>query len=429
MTALKNAVRLQFQIGEPNGFILSQTPLGSTKNKIAGLEDFRLDYNAKLDADQLDGAKNYWLNVLNDTATLTIQRGMAIGAGGQPFPVAGSLTAQIASPEIDPFNSIQFRPNINVRCQVYFQNKWQNLFTGRLREINSQYDVDGNVLVDFEATDAIDDLNQIILDKFEVPAETTGERIYRVLREGGFNRSLVPESSHHAFELQSEEINQNALDACLDAVTHEMGSMFVTRDNKIQFLKYGETNEPQLSNPIFTNTVIDSNHQVSMTGVQMSSGKELFFNKCIATTANDENIYVKQGTISIQRYGLQVYENRTLKFDLGLPLDENGEPIPQIGAGQSKVFSWLDKFLSRWADTPQEITYVGTRRYPRTVDVINRTDDFRYPIVAEIGDEVEVDFHTPYVNLNQKSMILGIRHSLNPTQWLSSFDLVPVPNS
>ncbi len=164
MTALKNAVRLQFQIGEPNGFILSQTPLGSTKNKIAGLEDFRLDYNATLDADQLDGAKNYWLNVLNDTATLTIQRGMAIGAGGQPFPVAGSLTAQIASPEIDPFNSIQFRPNINVRCQVYFQNKWQNLFTGRLREINSQYDVDGNVLVDFEATDAIDDLNQIILD-------------------------------------------------------------------------------------------------------------------------------------------------------------------------------------------------------------------------------------------------------------------------
>ena len=74
MTALKNTVRLQFQIGEPNGFILSQTPLGSPKNKIAGLEDFRLDQNAVLDADQLDGAKNYWLNVLDDTASITITR-------------------------------------------------------------------------------------------------------------------------------------------------------------------------------------------------------------------------------------------------------------------------------------------------------------------------------------------------------------------
>jgi hypothetical protein len=56
-------------------------------------------------------------------------------------------------------------------------------------------------------------------------------------------------------------------------------------------------------------------------------------------------------------------------------------------------------------------------------------DSLKYPILAEVGDEVEVNFQTPFVDLNQKSMILGIRHSLNPTQWVSSFDLVPVPNS
>lgn len=177
MTALKELVRLQFQTGEPNGFILTQTPLGSTTKKIAGLEDFRLDQNAVLDADQLDGAKNFWLNVLDDTAEVTISRGMALGAGGQPFPVAGQLMASIASPEIDPFNSIQFRPNLKVRCQVYMDNAWKNLFTGRLREINSSYDVDGNVLVEFEATDAIDDLNQVVLDNFQVPAENTGKEL------------------------------------------------------------------------------------------------------------------------------------------------------------------------------------------------------------------------------------------------------------
>ena len=429
MSALKELVRLQFQTGEPNGFILSQTPLGSETNKIAGLEDFRLDVNAVLDQDQLDGAKNFWLDVLDDTADLTITRGMALGAGGQPFPIAGSLNAQIASPEIDPFNSIQFRPNLNVRCQVYFQNVWRNLFTGRLREINSQYDVDGNVIVDFEATDAIDDLNQVVLDNFSVPAENTGQRISRVLQEGGLESLYVPETSYHNFDLIDEELNQNALDACLDAVTHEMGAFFVTKENNIQFLNYGDVNYPMVQNPVFTNQTPSSSNQISMTGIGMSSGKELFFNKAIGTTAYDENIYVKQGSISIERYGLQVYENRALKFDLNLSNDANGDPIPQLGAGQTKVFAWLDKFLARWADTPEEITYVGTRRFPKSISVINRTDNLQYPIVAEVGDQVSVNFQTPYVDLQQDSMILGIRHSINPDRWISEFELVPVPNN
>ena len=429
MTALKELVRLQFQTGEPNGFILTQTPLGSTTKKIAGLEDFRLDQNAVLDADQLDGAKNFWLNVLDDTAEVTISRGMALGAGGQPFPVAGQLMASIASPEIDPFNSIQFRPNLRVRCQVYMNNAWKNLFTGRLREINSSYDVDGNVLVEFEASDAIDDLNQVVLDNFEVPAENTGERIKRILTEGNFNTSLIPETTYHNFEMIDEELNQNALDAALDAVAHEMGLLFVTNGNKFQFLKYGEVNTPVVTSPIFTNEVIDEDNKVSMTGINMSSGKELFFNKCIGTTAYDANIYIKQGSISIERYGLQVYENRNLKFDLGLSNDGEGNPIPVIGSGQTKVFAWLDKFLARWADTPQEITYVGTRRFPKSVDVINRVEDLKYPVVAEIGDQVNVNFQTPFVNLDQDSIILGIRHNLNPNRWITTFDLVPVPNN
>lgn len=429
MTALKEIVRLQFQTGEPNGFILSQTPLGHPTKGVAGLEDFRLNENAVLDADQLDGAKFYWLNVLNDTAEIAVARGMAIGGGGQPYPFAGSLTCEIASPEIDPFNSIQFRPNLKVRLQVYFQNKWNNLFTGRLREINSTYDVDGNVLVNFEATDAIDELNQIILDEFTVPAEKTGERIHRILEEGNIDNSLVPETSYHDFEMIGEKLNQNALEATLDAVTHEMGSLFVTKKNQFQFLEYGQTNEPEMQTPIFTNTDIDTPEKISMTGIEMSSGKELFFNKCIGTTAYDPNVYIKQGTISIQRYGLQVYENRGLKFDCGFALDENNNPIPDIGAGQTQVFSWLDRFLARWADTPLEITYVGTRRFPKTVSVINRVDDLNYPVVAEIGDQVTVNFQTPYVDVEQESMVLGIRHSLNPDRWVSEFDLVPVPNN
>lgn len=427
---LVDMCRLQFQTGEPQGFILSQTPLTTGTPALAGLEDFRLNNNAVLDQDQLDGASFFWLDVLDDTAEISINRGMSVGTGGQNFPIAGTLFCTIQSPTIDPFNSIQFRPNLKCRFQVLWEGDWRTIFRGKLRDINSSYDVDGNVLVTFEATDIIDDLNQGILDEFDRPAEKTGERIYSIVNEVGLNTELIPQTSAHTFEMAAEEINQNALEACLDAVTHEMGSFFVTRQNKLQYMNYGVTRSPDnYDDVIFTNKDIDAENKVPMTGIEMSSGKELFYNKCIGVTENDPNIYVKQASVSIQRYGLAVYENRALKFDVIVDLDEEGNPIPEAGVGQTLVFEWLDKFLARWADTPAEITYKGHRRFPKAVTTINRVNDLRYPMVAEVGDQVTIDFETDYVNVEQDSMILNISHDINPDRWLSRFELLPVPNN
>jgi hypothetical protein len=76
-----------------------------------------------------------------------------------------------------------------------------------------------------------------------------------------------------------------------------------------------------------------------------------------------------------------------------------------------------------------EITYTGTRRYPKSVSVINRADDLRYPIVAEIGDAVTVKFLTDYVDIEQESMVLGISHDIDVDRWVSTIDLVPIPNN
>lgn len=426
---LKDVCRLQFQTGEPEGFILSQTPLTTGDDPLAGQEDFRLSVNAVLDEDQLDGAKFYWLDVLDDTAEISINRGMSVGTGGQNYPIAGTLYARIASPTIDPFNSIQFRPNLKCRFQVLWEGDWRTIFRGRLREINSQYDVDGRTVVFFEATDVIDDLNQGILDEVEFPAQNTGARIKAVVDAVGINSDLIPETSSHDFLMAEETISQNALEACLDAITHELGSFYVTRQNQLKYLPYGQTTNPEVANPIFTNKTIDADNKISMTGIEMSSGKELFYNKVIGVTENDPNIYVKQGTVSIQRYGLAVYENRALKFDVDVDVDEEGNPIPEAGVGQTQVFRWLDKFLARWADTPAEITYKGHRRFPKAVSCINRVNDLRYPMVAEIGDQITVDFETDYVDVEQDSMILSISHDITPDRWLSRFELLPVPNN
>jgi len=50
-------------------------------------------------------------------------------------------------------------------------------------------------------------------------------------------------------------------------------------------------------------------------------------------------------------------------------------------------------------------------------------------VIAEIGDKVTIDFETDYVDVNQESMVMAITHDLNPDRWLSTFDLIPVPNN
>ena len=48
------------------------------------------------------------------------------------------------------------------------------------------------------------------------------------------------------------------------------------------FLNYGQTSTPEIVNPIFTNNAINSANKVGMTDLEMSTGKELFFNKIVA---------------------------------------------------------------------------------------------------------------------------------------------------
>ena len=55
---LSEVCRLQIQTGEPDSFVLDQTELNDGDFGIAGLEDFRLNVNAVLDEDQLDGSIN-----------------------------------------------------------------------------------------------------------------------------------------------------------------------------------------------------------------------------------------------------------------------------------------------------------------------------------------------------------------------------------
>jgi hypothetical protein len=411
--------RLQIQTGEPNSFILDQTELDDANIGIAGLEDFILDVNSVLDEDQLDGGSFYYQDVLNDTGSVYINRGMILASGATPYAVAGTLTATVANNQFDPFYTRQFKSGANTRFQVLYDDEWVNVFQGKLRSSVSDYDKTNKTVVTFEATDLIDDLAQTKLNAVSFPAQNTGERMQQLMQYGDHDIDQIPDTSSHNYLLAAEDITDTLLEACEDANNHELGAFYVDKFNEVVFLNYGQVRSPDIANPIFTNKVIDADNKLTMTDLEMATGKDIFFNKVVAQTLDDDDIYQLEAKTSIARHGEYTFTNTNLNFDVA----------GGAGSGETEVNEYMNKFLERWSDIPEKITYTDPRRFAKTVFTTNRVNDLRYPVLAEIGDQVEVDFETAEVNFVQDSMILNINHDINPDRWLSRFELMPVPNN
>jgi len=416
---LSEVCRLQIQTGEPDSFVLDQTELNDGDFGIAGLEDFRLNVNAVLDEDQLDGGSFFFTNVLDDASSVSISRGMVIANGATPYAIAGSVSALVRNNEYDPFVTKQFKTGRTTRFQVLYDDEWTNVFQGKLRSVTSDYDVDGRTFVRFEATDLIDDLAQTQLKAVSFPAQNTGERMQALMQGQGYDIEFIDDTSAHSYDLAAQTITNNLLEECENVNYQELGAFYINKDNQMVFLNYGQTSTPEIANPIFTNNAINSANKVGMTDLEMSTGKELFFNKIIAKTDNDPDTYELIAATSKARHGEVAFSNSSLNF----------ATAGGAGSGQTVVTEYMNRFLERWSDIPETIDYTDPRRYAKTVFTINRPNDLRYPVLAEIGDAVKVDFDTDLINFNQDSMVLSISHDIDPDRWLTKINLIPVPNN
>ena len=416
---LSEVCRLQIQTGEPDSFVLDQTELNDGDFGIAGLEDFRLNVNAVLDEDQLDGGSFFFTNVLDDASSVSISRGMVIANGATPYAIAGSVSALVRNNEYDPFVTKQFKTGRTTRFQVLYDGEWTNVFQGKLRSVTSDYDVDGRTFVRFEATDLIDDLAQTQLKAVSFPAQNTGERMQALMQGQGYDIEFIDDTSAHSYDLAAQTITNNLLEECENINYQELGAFYINKNNQMVFLNYGQTSTPEIVNPIFTNNAINSANKVGMTDLEMSTGKELFFNKIVAKTDNDPDTYELTAATSKARHGEVAFFNSSLNF----------ATAGGAGSGQTVVTEYMNRFLERWSDIPEKIDYTDPRRYAKTVFTINRPNDLRYPVLAEIGDAVKVDFDTDLINFNQDSMVLSIDHDIDPDRWLTKINLIPVPNN
>ena len=416
---LSDVCRLQIQTGEPDSFVLDQTELNDGDFGIAGLEDFRLNVNAVLDQDQLDGGSFFYTNVLDDASSVSISRGMVIANGATPYAIAGSVSALVRNNEYDPFVTKQFKTGRTTRFQVLYDDEWHNVFQGKLRSVISDYDVDGRTFVRFEATDLIDDLAQTQLKAVSFPAQNTGERMQALMQGQGYDIEFIDDTSAHSYDLAAQTITNNLLEECENINYQELGAFYINKNNQMVFLNYGQTSTPEIVNPIFTNNAINTANKVGMTDLEMSTGKELFFNKIVAKTDNDPDTYELTAATSKARHGEVAFFNSSLNF----------ATAGGAGSGQTVVTEYMNRFLERWSDIPETIDYTDPRRYAKTVFTINRPNDLRYPVLAEIGDAVKVDFDTDLINFNQDSMVLSINHDIDPDRWLTKINLIPVPNN
>ena len=416
---LSEVCRLQIQTGEPDSFVLDQSELNDNDINLAGLEDFRLNVNAVLDEDQLDGGSFFFTDVLGDSSNVSISRGMVIANGATPYAIAGSVSALVRNNEYDPFVTKQFKTGRTTRFQVLYDGEWTNVFQGKLRSVTSDYDVDGRTFVRFEATDLIDDLAQTQLKAVSFPAQNTGERMQALMQGQGYDIEFIDDTSAHTYDLAAQTITNNLLEECENVNYQELGAFYINKDNQMVFLNYGQTSTPEIVNPIFTNNAINSANKVGMTDLEMSTGKELFFNKIVAKTDNDPDTYELTAATSKARHGEVAFFNSSLNF----------ATAGGAGSGQTVVTEYMNRFLERWSDIPEKIDYTDPRRYAKTVFTINRPNDLRYPVLAEIGDAVKVDFDTDLINFNQDSMVLSIDHDIDPDRWLTKINLIPVPNN
>jgi len=235
----------------------------------------------------------------------------------------------------------------------------------------------------------------------------------------GYDIEFIDDTSAHTYDLAAQTITNNLLEECENINYQELGAFYINKDNQMVFLNYGQTSTPEIVNPIFTNNAINSANKVGMTDLEMSTGKELFFNKIVAKTDNDPDTYELTAATSKARHGEVAFFNSSL----------NLATAGGAGSGQTVVTEYMNRFLERWSDIPEKIDYTDPRRYAKTVFTINRPNDLRYPVLAEIGDAVKVDFDTDLINFNQDSMVLSIDHDIDPDRWLTKINLIPVPNN
>ena len=356
---------------------------------------------SKLGVDKLSSSAGSWVDIAANLASLDTSVGPQVQSGIYTQTNPGMITATFQSATYDPnFNGL-VRVGIDVRIQVYQGGAWFYLFRGRIADLSVVYNYDGSNVVTLMAYDYLQRfMNETIEDFSDVGGSFTGLMLDNVSYLA--NNRLIPLT----YDLGVAQLRVYPLGdygvgtIANECVLAELGLFwYESSDNRMYFRdrNYIPTALAGAATYAFSDVHTTATSHVCYSDVRIGASSDQLTNVIVATYDDGTGTRYKVNKDSYQLYGPQ-------NLEIALPLYQ----------GAADLNRWcVDAVYRPIQKSIQEITFKGT----------NRTGDLYTATKVKVGDVVSVVKTIGSNTIDEKFVVVNVRHSINPDVWQTTLEL------
>jgi hypothetical protein len=356
---------------------------------------------SKLGVDKLSSSAGSWVDIAANLATLDTSIGPQVQSGIYTQTNPGMISATFQSATYDPNFNARVRVGVDVRIQVYQAGAWFYLFRGRIADLSVVYNYDGSNVVTLMAYDYLERfMNESAGDTFYSPAGlNTGDTILSLVNS-------IPSAPALEYDIGYASLNGyggsdwKAGNVVNDAVLCELGMFwYESRNNKLYFGNRDFIPNQLTASPTYSFSDVHTTaaSHVCYSDIRIGATADQLVNVITATYADGTGTRYKINKDSYQLYGPQ-------NLEIAVPLYQSG----------SFLNDWCVAAIYRpVTKAVQEITFKA----------INRTGDLYDATQVTVGDCVQVVKTIGSDTIDEKFVVINVRHSINPDVWQTTLEL------
>lgn len=389
---LNDTLRLQIKSSADGMFTLGTSVLGEAS----------LASNSDLE----QGDAYQWVNVMDGTRDMRLVRGVNSYTGVEALPVAsaGSLRVSTTNRLLDPYNSPYMKPKKQMRLVTADGDL---IFKGKVDNISVDYRSDkSDPIISFDIVDPIGDLQQAST-KLTGGAvnKTWNQRITDIFANSKKDSTPRDITGGGTIKHDYWDDNRTVWEALVLAQTTESGFIYFDRDGTMQaygkgafvpnptaFLEFSNIDETKLG---YKDIILDANSDSVINEIQVSNS-ELQSGSVVS-----EVLGPYRRNVSINTYGAHVYNANTNFY--------------RPSGSNTVVETWANNILNK-NSTPQVV--VKELKWDAKKDVYSAA-------IADIGDTINVEYETEFLQINENLTIVGIEHEItaDTDKWRVTYTL------
>jgi hypothetical protein len=338
------------------------------------------------------------VNIAANLATLETAVGPSVQSGIYTQTQPGSIVATFQSETYDPNFNGRVRAGVDVRIQVYQNGSWFYMFRGRISDLSVVYNYGGSNLVTLFAYDYVQRfVNETLTPFYAAPGGSTSYNL-------GQLKAVVPGTIGTDFETGTVNMSGYNLDTDVgsilnDIVTVELGLFwYESSDNKLYFKNRNFVTGALAGSALynFSDVHTTAASHVCYNDIRIGVTTDQLVNKVIATLADGSNQRYSVNRDSYDLYGPQF-------LNISLPV-----------FAPSELYDWCLAAVNRPVqDTVQEIIFKA----------VNRTGDLYDATRVKVGDVVSVVKTIGSNTIDEKFVVINVRHSINTDVWQTTLEL------